>query len=268
MNQAALEQLKRLDLVFCIDITGSMGGLIAAARRHVGKVLDALKGALGKDLRVGFVGYRDHTDGPKLFSVEPLTGDVEQVRQAIDDVMVDGGGDAPEAVFAAMLECLELDWAKQSYRVVILIADAPPHAVGAPGDSYPKDPTGLTLDDVANQLEEAGLFVHALSLSPNDRIMEGAFKRIALGTGATYSDATNPDAAMKVVESVTQQFLADLDFDRKVLERLIAGVKVPVPKHDDDVVPSRDEVLAKLLDVDVPKVWGAMMRLRRRRLVT
>jgi hypothetical protein len=27
-------------------------------------------------------------------------------------------------------------------------------------------------------------------------------------------------------------------------------------------------VLARLLDVEVPKVWGAMMRLRRRRLVT
>jgi hypothetical protein len=43
MNKPALEQLKRLDLVFCIDVTGSMGGLIASARRHVGKVLDALK---------------------------------------------------------------------------------------------------------------------------------------------------------------------------------------------------------------------------------
>jgi len=268
VNKTALEQLKRLDLVFCIDVTGSMGGLIASARRHVGKVLDALKGELGKDLRVGFVGYRDHSDGERLFSVEPLSADVEKVRKAIDEVKVDGGGDGPEAVFAAMQKCLELSWAKQSYRVVILIADAPPHAVGAPGDSYPKDPTGLSLDDVANALEEDGLFVHALSLSPNDRIMENAFKRIALGTGATYSDATNPDAAMKVVETVTQQFLADLDFDQKVLERLIAGVKVPTPKHDDDVVPSRDEVLAKLLDVDVPKVWGAMMRLRRRRLVT
>ena len=34
--------LRRLDLVFCVDLTGSMGGLIAAARAHIGRVLDAL----------------------------------------------------------------------------------------------------------------------------------------------------------------------------------------------------------------------------------
>lgn len=263
----ALNRLKRLDLVFCIDCTGSMGGLIASARRHVGQVLDALSRELGKDLRVGFVGYRDHSDGKKLFTLEPLTADVDRVRKAIDTVSVEGGGDGPEAVFAAMKQCLELEWAKQSYRVVLLIADAPPHAVGAPGDAFPVDPTGLSLDDVANQLEAEGLFVHALSLTPNDRVLESSFKRIALGTGASFTDATSPDAAMKVVQSVTQQFLADLDFDRRLLERLELGVKVPEPKSDDEVVPSRDEVVAKLLDVSVQQVWGGMMRLRRRRLV-
>jgi hypothetical protein len=261
-----LALLRRLDLVFCVDVTGSMGGLIASARRHVGNVLDALQGELGSDLRVGFVGYRDHSDGPNLLSVEPLTPDVAKVRKAIDTVKVDGGGDAPEAVFAALVKCLELDWAKASYRVVILIGDAPPHSVGAPGDSYPKDPTGLSLDDVANRMETEGLFVHALSLVPHDKVTESSFRRLSISTGGTYSDATSPDAAMKVVATISQQFLADLDFDRRLLTRLQQGVTVPEPQHDDDVVPSRDEVVAKLLDVPVQQVWGGMMRLRRRRL--
>ncbi|MFO0599801.1 MAG: vWA domain-containing protein [Myxococcaceae bacterium] len=260
--------LKRLDLVFCIDVTGSMGGLIASARQHVGKVLDALQTELGDGLRVGFVGYRDHSDGPKLLTVEPLSGDVKKVRKAIDEVKVDGGGDAPEAVFAALVKCLELDWQKASYRVVILIGDAPPHSVGAPGDSYKNDPTGLTLDDVANRMETEGLFVHALSLTPHDKIMESAFKRLSISTGGTYSDATSPDAAMKVVGTVTQQFLADLEFDAKLLARLQAGVNVPEPKDENDEVPSRDELVAKLLNVPVQQVWGGMMRLRRRRLFT
>lgn len=258
--------LRRLDLVFCVDLTGSMGGLIASARAHIGRILDALRAELKDDLRVGLVGYRDHSDGPKLLQVESLTTDVEKVRKAINDAKVDGGGDAPEAVFAGLVKCLALPWAQGSYRVVILIGDAPPHSVGAPGDSYKVDPTGLTLDDVANRMETEGLFVHALSLSPNDKVMESSFRRLSISTGGTYSDATSPDAAMKIVETVTQQFLKDLDFDRRLLERLQQGVDVPEPKNDDDIVPTRDEVLAKLLSVPVQEVWGGMMRLRRRRL--
>ncbi len=259
--------LGRLDLVFCVDLTGSMGGLINAARAHIGRVLDALKTELKDDLRVGLVGYRDHSDGPKLLQVEPLTTDVEKVRQAINDAKVDGGGDAPEAVFAGLVQCLELPWAEGSYRVVILIGDAPPHSVGAPGDAYQTDPTGLTLDDVANRMETEGLFVHALSLTPHDQVMESAFRRLSISTGGTYSDATSPDAAMRIVETVTQQFLRDLDFDRRLLERLREGVMVPAPKDDDELVATRDELLAKALGVPVQDVWGGLMRLRRRRLL-
>jgi hypothetical protein len=244
-----------------------MGGLIASARAHIGKVLDSLKSELKDDLRVGLVGYRDHSDGPKLLQVEPLTTDVEKVRKAINDAKVDGGGDAPEAVFAGLVKCLELPWAEGSYRVVILIGDAPPHSVGAPGDSYKVDPTGLTLDDVANRMETEGLFVHALSLSPHDQVMENSFRRLSISTGGTYSDATSPDAAMRIVGTVTQQFLRDLDFDRRLLERLKQGIAVPEPKNDDDLVPTRDELLAKALDVPVQEVWGGLMRLRRRRLL-
>lgn len=259
--------LSRLDLVFCVDLTGSMGGLIASARAHVGRVLDALKAELKDDLRVGFVGYRDHSDGPqKLLQTEPLTTDVERVRKIIDGVKVDGGGDAPEAVYAGLVQCLELAWREGSYRVVILIGDAPPHGVGAAGDSYRVDPTGLSLDDMANRMETEGLFVHALSLTPHDKVMESAFRRLSISTGGTYSDATSPDAAMRIVETITQQFLKDLEFDRRLLARLGQGVVVPEPKDEDEVVPTRDEVLARALDVPVQQVWGGLMRLRRRRL--
>lgn len=71
---------------------------------------------------------------------------------------------------------------------------------------------------------------------------------------------------MKIVETVTQQFLRDLEFDGKLLQRLQQGVEVSEPKNDDGIVPTRDEVLAKVLKVSVQEVWGGMMRLRRRRL--
>ena len=36
--------LARLDLAFCVDLTGSMGSFIAAAREQIVRILDALRG--------------------------------------------------------------------------------------------------------------------------------------------------------------------------------------------------------------------------------
>ena len=66
----------------------------------------------------------------------------------------------------------------------------------------------------------------------------------------------------------TSSSVKDLEFDGKLLVRLQQGVEVPEPKSDDEIVPTRDEVLAKALNVPVQDVWGGMMRLRRRRLFT
>jgi hypothetical protein len=248
--------LDKLDLCFCIDLTGSMRGLIKAARQQSGRVLEALRAALGAGLRVGFVGYRDYADGPLLLEVEPLTGELDRVRARIDGVKVcGGGGDGPEAVFAGLTTCLELAWAPGSYRVVFLIGDAPPHSVGARRDAFRKlDPTGLSLDDLANRLETEGLFVHALSLAPHDPVVEQAFRRLSVSTGGTFSDTSSPDAALRVVETLSHQFLADIDFDRALLARLEQGLPTP------------EELLARALDVPVQKVWGGLMRLRRRGL--
>jgi len=68
------------------------------------------------------------------------------------------------------------------------------------------------------------------------------------------------------VETVTQQFLRDLEFDAKLLALLESGLEAPEPKDENEIVPTRDELAAKRLDVPVQQVWGGMMRLRRRRL--
>jgi hypothetical protein len=121
---------------------------------------------------------------------------------------------------------------------------------------------------MANRLEEAGVFVHALAMMPSDKVLEAAFRRLSISTGGAYHDATTPDAAIKIVESITQRFLTEIDFDRRLLARLNAGVHVPEPTSDDEVVPSRAEIVAKLMNVSVDDVNGGLMRLRQRRLLS
>lgn len=45
-----------------------------------------------------------------------------------------GGGDGPEAVTAAMAEALGMDWRPNASKMIVLIADAPPHGIGEYGD--------------------------------------------------------------------------------------------------------------------------------------
>jgi len=45
-----------------------------------------------------------------------------------------GGGDGPEAVTAALAEALNMDWREHASKMVVLIADAPPHGIGEYGD--------------------------------------------------------------------------------------------------------------------------------------
>jgi Mg-chelatase subunit ChlD len=262
-----VEKLKQLDLVFCVDLTGSMAHFIATAKQQMAKVLAALRDALGDGLRVAIVGYRDHCDGKKLLEVHELDRDLARVATMVARLEVSGGGDAPEAVYTGLAACLELAWIKGSYRVVILVGDAPPHGVGAAGDQHAKgDPTGYSLDDMANRLEAEGVFVHALAMQPNDPILATSFQRLSISTGGGYHDATSANAAIAVVQSVTASLLDDLALDARVLARLVEGIPLP-PVREDEVPPSRAQILAGAFRVEPLAIHQSFMRLRRRRLL-
>lgn len=259
-----LHLLSKLDLVFCIDLTSSMSGFIATAKAHMLAVLEEFARELHGGLRVAIVGYRDHCDGDKLVEVYALEGDLAKVDASIRQLSVSGGGDAPEAVYTGLEHCLGLDWAAGSYRVILLVGDAPPHGVGYPGDSLPKDPTGHTIDDMANKLETEGVFVHALSMRPGDAILATSFKRLSISTGGGFHD-TSAGAVIAIVASITQSLLADIELDTKLLSRLREGI--PMPISADEVAPSKAQILAKALRVEESAVHAGMMRLRRRRLL-
>ena len=255
-----VDTLSRLDLAFCVDLTGSMGGFIQAAREHMVSILDALRAPLGDGLRVAIVGYRDHCDA-KTCEVHPFERDPRAVKATLDGLAVMGGGDYPEAVFTGLSSCLDLPWRTGAYRVVVLVGDAPPHACGAAGDTHARrDPSGLDLDEMANRLEEAGVFVHALAMTAPGRadvepVLDRAFRRLSISTGGQFHDARGAAAAMEIVDTIGRRFLADIAFDRRLFEVLERAA-------DADV-----EAIAKALRTTAPEVNAGMMRLRQRKLI-
>ena len=257
--------LSRIDLVFCVDLTSSMTPFIEAARGHMFRILEGVRATPDVDLRVAIVGYRDH-GSLAVTEVHPFTGKTSGTKRVLDGLQVKSppeNSDAAEAVFSGLVACFDLAWREGSYRIVVLVGDAPPHACGADAHPYPDrfkhgDPTGLSLDDVANRLEELGIFLHALGMVPSltahhDAVLERAFKRLAIGTGGAYHAARNADAAMSIVETIGARSLKHLEIDRMLHEAV---------KTERDV-----ELLAKKLDVSPDAVNAGLMRLRQRGLV-
>lgn len=119
-----------LDLMICIDSTGSMQATIDALGAALGEMVDMLDGISPK-LRIGIVHYKDRGElGKQGAEVEQkFTKNVKTVRKRLEKLRAMGGGDLPEAVLGGLEVALDKKqrWEEQANKLVVLIGDAPPH---------------------------------------------------------------------------------------------------------------------------------------------
>ena len=120
----------RLEMVFVLDTTGSMGGLLEGAQQRIWGIVNGVMQDSHSSVRIGLVAYRDHGDD-YVTKVLPLTDDLDKVYTTLMDYRAGGGGDAPEDVRTALAEGVNnLNWSKAApdlKQVIFLIGDAPPH---------------------------------------------------------------------------------------------------------------------------------------------
>jgi len=119
------EKGEELDIVICLDTTGSM-------RPHIDAIKLLLPEVLQKNIaettffRIGMVLFRDYRE-EYLNRIVPFTADLDVFQGNLDAIKVGGGGDIPEAVYEALYAgAVNLPWEAES-RIMILIGDAPPH---------------------------------------------------------------------------------------------------------------------------------------------
>ncbi len=120
----------RVDVVFVLDTTGSMGGLIQTAKEKIWSIATTLASAQPTpEIRIGLVAYRDRSD-KYVTKVVDLSDDLDSVYATLMDFQADGGGDTPESVNQALYDAVhKMSWSQQdqAYRVIFLVGDAPPH---------------------------------------------------------------------------------------------------------------------------------------------
>ena len=120
----------RVDLVFALDTTGSMGGLIDGAKRKIWAIANEVASAQQKpEVRIGLVAYRDRGDA-YVTQVVDLSDNLDAVYEKLMAFKADGGGDGPEDVNAALHDAVtKMSWSsdKKALKMVFLVGDAPPH---------------------------------------------------------------------------------------------------------------------------------------------
>ena len=152
--------IKNLDIVFCLDITGSMGSYLRKATTTIKKIMDdvsARSEVRHIKRRFAFVGYRDHPpeDSSFVTRVKDFCS-YSELKAFIDRQNADGGGDYPEAVLDGLRDSItKISWKDNdkfsTLRYIVHICDAPPHGkeFGGCGDGFPLGcPVGITLADV------------------------------------------------------------------------------------------------------------------------
>src|SRR5205085_11891242 len=96
----------QVEIVFCLDTTGSMGGLIDGAKAKIWAICNQV--ASGKpvpDLKVGLVAFRDRGD-EYITKVFDLTDDLDAVHGHLRGFQAAGGGDEPESVNQALYDAV------------------------------------------------------------------------------------------------------------------------------------------------------------------
>lgn len=136
----------RVDVVFALDTTGSMSGLIDSAKQKIWSIANNLTSANPRpDIRFGLVFYRDKTDEYVTRTVA-LSDDIDEIYERLMEVTTGGGGDTPEHVNAALDAAInDMQWRDggKVLRLVFLVGDAPPH------DDYADSKTSSELAKLA-----------------------------------------------------------------------------------------------------------------------
>jgi hypothetical protein len=155
--RASEERRPQVEVVFALDTTSSMSGLIEGAKRKIWSIASFIaNGQPAPELRIGLVGYRDLGDA-YVTKVFDLDADLDRVYRHLRQFRAEGGGDTPEHVGRGLHDAVhKMAWSPASdqdvLRIIYLVGDAPGHDYG----------DGFDLFKATRAAAARGIQVHAI----------------------------------------------------------------------------------------------------------
>lgn len=169
----------RLDVLFLIDATGSMGDEIFQMQSNILAISEQIAALPADvDVRYALVIYRDRTDNFVVQSCD-FTPNVDDFQAALNRVQASGGGDYAESLNEGIHAAIHaVEWrGGDAIQMIFLVADAPPHL------DYQDD------YDYAQEMVEAarrGIKIHPIASSGLDAQGEYVFRQIAQYTMGNF----------------------------------------------------------------------------------
>jgi Mg-chelatase subunit ChlD len=191
-----------LEMVFVLDTTGSMGGLLDAAKQKIwGIVNDVMQKQSRPSVRVGLVAYRDNGDA-YVTQIVPVTSDLDTVYTSLMEFQAGGGGDSPENVRRALAEGVrKAGWSEAKggvAQVIFLVGDAPPQ-------NYQSEPDVLV---TAAEAVRKNMIVNTIQCG-NDAGAREAWQQIArAGQGKYFAIAQ--DGGVETINTPYDERLSQL----------------------------------------------------------
>lgn len=183
---------KNIDIVFCLDKTGSMGPAIQKVKANLEDFYQKLSAAgqqIGSiyKIRMRIIGFGDFTFDGKNALVSSdffnLPEEMEELYEFIDQFEGLGGGDLPENGYEALYEAFKSKWSHEKHdrQIIILVSDADAKEIGENSDEdfYPEDMPDLeTLENIW------------LSTDPYYRFVKNKLLMIYAPEQSNYKDIT------------------------------------------------------------------------------
>ena len=141
-----------VDIVMCIDSTGSMAPIIEKVKSNAVRFYEDLmalmesKGKVIDTLRVKAISYRDYYyDEDESMDVSPfftLPKEKDDFKKFIDKIVAEGGGEEPESGLEAVALAIKSDWNKsgdKKRQIIVVWTDASTHPLEKDENNKPSN---------------------------------------------------------------------------------------------------------------------------------
>jgi len=224
-----------VEVVFCLDTTGSMSGLIDAAKQKIWAISNQIaSGNPTPRVKIGLVAYRDRRDA-YVTKITDLTDDLDAIHSELMSFRAQGGGDFPESVNQALNEAVtKISWGKnkKSLKIIFLVGDAPPHM------DYPDD---VKYPETCKLAAGSGIIINTIQCGHHAdtrnhwekicRLAEGSYVQIDAKGGPIVTVATPFDAELaRINTELSRKTLVYGDERRQVTGKKQVEANVALPK--------------------------------------
>ncbi|HPZ08828.1 MAG TPA: VWA domain-containing protein [Candidatus Eremiobacteraeota bacterium] len=174
----------RMDVVFCVDTTGSMGDEIDIIKSQLLTMVEEIQqGNPAPSVRFGVVAYKDRGD-EYVTKDYPLIQDIKETQKIINSLTAKGGGDYPESVNEALHVAIDkMNWDKEQNvkKIIFLIGDASPHMDYPDDFDYKKEIAVAT---------KKGIMINTISCSGMQDDGNQYFQEVANATNGNFEYLT------------------------------------------------------------------------------